>query len=165
MPIDAGDALVEALHNHNLWWDQGTDIFDLPTRQKSDFYHLARPEQQGSQFEDQSILALVGRRGVGKTTLLHPFIQHRITDGATPEQFLYLPFDANPLYQLQSDEQLRRAVRYYESRIHGRTADNSPHFMSSTISTKSNTTTNQQPMDEEPQSHPCSKTHQAVISS
>jgi predicted AAA+ superfamily ATPase len=129
MPIDAGDALVEALHDHNPWWDQGTDVFDLPTRQKSDFYHLARPEQQGSQFEDQPILALVGRRGVGKTTLLQQFIQHRIENGDAPEQFLYLPFDANPLYQLQSDEQLRRAVRYYESRIHGRTADNNPHFI------------------------------------
>lgn len=42
-----------------------------------------------------------GRRGVGKTTLLHQFIYHQTEAGAAPEQFLYLPFDANPLYQLR----------------------------------------------------------------
>jgi len=129
MSIDAGDALVESLHQHNPWWDDGADAFDLPARQKSDFYHLARPNASGSQFEDQSILALVGRRGVGKTTLLHQFIQHRIDNGDAPEQFLYLPFDADPLYQLQSDEQLARAVRYYESRVYGRTPDDGPQFI------------------------------------
>src|SRR6056297_307912 len=73
--------------------------------------------------------ALVGRRGVGKTTLLHQFIHHRIEAGDDPERFLYLPFDADPLYQLQSDEQLRRAVRYYESRILGRIEADHPHFV------------------------------------
>jgi len=129
MALDAGDALVESLHDHNPWWDDGTDAFDLPARHKSDFYHLARPHASGSQFEDQPILALVGRRGVGKTTLLHQFIHHRIDAGDAPEQFLYLPFDANPLYQLQSDEQLTRAIRYYESRVYGRAPDDAPQFI------------------------------------
>lgn len=129
MAIDAGDALVRALHDHNQWWEQGTDAFSLPARRKSDFYHLARPEESGSQFEDQPLLGLVGRRGVGKTTLLHQFVHHRIHAGDDPERFLYLPFDADPLYQLQSDEQLRRAVRYYESRILGRTAADQSNFI------------------------------------
>jgi predicted AAA+ superfamily ATPase len=129
MPIDAGDALVEDLHDHNPWWERGTDAFDLPPRQKSDFYHLARPDASGSQFEDQRILGLVGRRGVGKTTLLYQFVHHRIDAGDDPERFLYLPFDADPLYQLQSDEQLRRAVRYYEGRILGRLETDEPHFV------------------------------------
>ncbi|MFD1572199.1 ATP-binding protein [Halorubrum laminariae] len=129
MALDAGDALVESLHEHNLWWDDGADAFDLPVRHKSDFYHLARPHASGSQFEDQPILALVGRRGVGKTTLLHQFIHHRIDAGDAPERFLYLPFDANPLYQLQSDEQLARAIRYYESRVYGRAPDDAPQFI------------------------------------
>jgi len=129
MSIDAGDALVESLHDHNPWWEHGADAFALPARQKSDFYHLARPDRSGSQFEDQQLLGLVGRRGVGKTTLLHQFIHHRIEAGDAPEQFLYLPFDADPLYQLQSDEQLRRALRYYESRIQGRIADDQSHFI------------------------------------
>ncbi|SEW01424.1 ATP-binding protein [Halobacterium jilantaiense] len=129
MSIDAGDALLRALHDHNPWWEHGTDAFSLPARQKSDFYHLTRPERSGSQFEDQPLLGLVGRRGVGKTTLLHQFIHHRIDHGDDPAQFLYLPFDADPLYQLQSDDQLRRAIRYYESRVLGRLDTDTPHFV------------------------------------
>lgn len=129
MTVDAGDTLLRALHEHNQWWEDGTEAFTLPARHKSDFYHLARPSASGSQFADQPVLGIVGRRGVGKTTLLHQFIQHRITNGAAPERFLYLPFDADPLYQLRSDEQLRRAVRYYESRILGRIEETTPHFI------------------------------------
>ena len=129
MSIDAGDALVRALHDHNPWWEHGTSAFSLPSRQKSDFYHLAHPDKSGSYIEDQPLFGLVGRRGVGKTTLLRQFIYHRIEDGAEPELFLYLPFDADPLYQLQSDEQLRRAVRYYESRILGRIETDQPQFI------------------------------------
>jgi predicted AAA+ superfamily ATPase len=129
MSIDAADALVRSLHDHNPWWESGRDAFSLPARQKSDFYHLTRPDSEGSQFEDQPLLALVGRRGAGKTTLLEEFVRHRIEAGADPAQFCYLPFDADPLFQLQSDEQLRRAVRYYESRVLGRTDTDGPHFL------------------------------------
>jgi predicted AAA+ superfamily ATPase len=129
MPIDAADTLAESLHDHNPWWEHGTDAFDLPARQRSDFYQLARPDESGSQFEDHPVLGLVGRRGVGKTTLLKQFIHRRINAGDDPEQFLYLPFDADPLYQLQSDEQLYRAVRYYESRVLGRLDADKHHFI------------------------------------
>ena len=129
MTIDAGDALVRALRDHNPWWEHGTAAFALPARRKSDFYHLARPDENGSQFEDQPLFGLVGRQGVGKTTLLEQFIHDRIDAGAEPERFLYLPFDANPLYQLQSAEQLRRAVRHYESRVLGRIDTDEPQFV------------------------------------
>ena len=126
---DASDALVRALHGHNEWWEQGVEAFDLPAREKSDFYHLVRPGEPGDQFTDQRLFGLVGRQGVGKTTLLHQFVHHRIENGCAPERFLYLPFDADPLYQLKSDRQLRRAVRYYESRILGRIETDGPHFL------------------------------------
>jgi predicted AAA+ superfamily ATPase len=129
MTIDVGDALVEALDEHNPWWEDGTAAFDLPARQKSDFYHLARPEEPGSQFEDQPLLGLAGRRGVGKTTLLHQFVHHRIERGDAPERFLYLPFGADPFYQLQSDEQLRRAVRYHDNRVLARADSDGPAFL------------------------------------
>ncbi|PSQ16244.1 hypothetical protein BRD00_11150 [Halobacteriales archaeon QS_8_69_26] len=129
MSADAGDTLLRLLREHNPWWAEGSDAFSLPPRAKSDFYHLARPEREGSQFEDQALLGLVGRRGVGKTTLLHQFVHHRVQNGAAPEQFLYLPMDADPLYQLQSDEGIRRAVRYYESRVLSRTDPEDPQFV------------------------------------
>jgi len=129
MSIDAGDALVRSLHEHNPWWEDGVDAFSLPAREKSDFYPLARPGEPGNRVEENKLLAIVGRRGVGKSTLLHQFIHHHINTGVNPERFLYLPFDADPLYQLQSDEQLQRAVRYYESRILGRIESNEPHYI------------------------------------
>lgn len=129
MPEEASERLVRALHKHNHWWEEGTDGFSLPHRQKSDYYHLVRPDKSGSQFEDQQLLGITGRRGVGKTTLIHQFIHHRIDSGDEPERFLYCPFDADPLFQLQSDEQLVRAVRYYENRVLGRLDDDSPHFI------------------------------------
>ena len=129
MSIDAGDALVRSLHEHNPWWEDGVEAFSLPAREKSDFYPLARPDESGSRVEDNRLLAIVGRRGVGKTTLLHQFIRNQIEAGVDPERFLYLPFDADPLYQLQSDEQLQRVVRYYESRILGRIESDEPHFI------------------------------------
>lgn len=129
MLVDAGDALVRAIHSHNPWWESGADAFSLPDRQKSDFYYLANPDESGTRFEDQAVLGLVGRQGVGKTTLLHQFINYRIAAGDDPRRFLYLPFDANPLYQLRSDEQLLRAVRYYESRVLGQSDEDRPHFL------------------------------------
>ncbi|AGN02393.1 hypothetical protein L593_12260 [Salinarchaeum sp. Harcht-Bsk1] len=129
MAVDPADSLVRALDEHNPWWERGADAFSLPARQRSDFYHLARPDDEGSQFEDQPILGLTGRRGAGKTTLLKQFVQHRIQQGDAPEQFCYLPFDADPLFQLQSDEQLRRAVRYYENRVLSAVDEERPHFL------------------------------------
>lgn len=129
MALDAGDTLVRALKDHNPWWGQGVDAFSLPSRQKSDFYHLVRPDEPDSQFEDSPFLGLVGRKGVGKTTLLHQFVHQQISEGVDPERFLYLPFDADPLYQLQSDEQLKRAVRYYENRVLGEIDEETPHFL------------------------------------
>lgn len=126
---EAGDALLRALHEHNPWWADGADAIDLPQRAKSDFYHLVRPDGESSQFEDQPLLGLVGRRGVGKTTLVRQFIHHRIEQGAAPERFCYVPFGADPLYQLQSDDGLRQAVRYYEGRVLGRVDDPTPHFL------------------------------------
>jgi len=132
MSFDIGDdTLVRALRDHNPWWDDGATALapTLPARHRSDYYHLARPDRAGSQFEDQSVLGLAGRFGVGKTTLLRQFIYDRLTDGDAPERFCYLPFDADPLYQLQSDAQLEQAIRYYESRVLGRLDDPTPHFL------------------------------------
>jgi predicted AAA+ superfamily ATPase len=126
---DVDDALVRSLHEHNPWWEHGSEAFSLPEREKSDFYHLVRPDDPTTQFEDQRVLGLVGRRGAGKTTLLHQFVHHQLENGHAPEQFCYLPFAANPLYQLNSDDQLTRAVHYYENRILGRIDDPDPHFL------------------------------------
>lgn len=130
-PPPGRETLVDNLRDHNPWWTDGATALapHLPARHRSDYYHLARPDEDGSQFEDQSILGLVGRQGVGKTTLLKQFIYGRLTDGDAPERFCYLPFDANPLYQLDSDHQLQQAIHYYETRILGRLDDPEPHFL------------------------------------
>ena len=129
MARDTADALLGDLREHNPWWDEGVEAFSLPERHKSDFYHLVRPDEEDSRFEDQPLFGLVGRRGAGKTTLLMGFVHHRIASGADPRAFVYLPFAADPRYQLRSDEQLRRALRYYENRILGRNRIDGPHFV------------------------------------
>jgi predicted AAA+ superfamily ATPase len=128
---DIQDALVRSLADHNPWWQDGAAAIeqDLPSRQKSDFYHLTRPDEETSQFEDAAVVGLVGRHGVGKTTLLKQFIHHELQHGTEPERFLYVPFDTNALYQLHSADQLQQALRYYEGRVLGRLEDPTPHFV------------------------------------
>lgn len=128
---DFEEVLVRALADHNPWWADGAAALegDLPARQKSDFYHLVRPDEATTQFEEADVLGLVGRRGVGKTTLLRQFVHHEIRDGTAPERFCYVPLDADPLYQLHAADQVRRVVRYYRSRVLGRLADPDPHFV------------------------------------
>jgi predicted AAA+ superfamily ATPase len=128
---DIPDALVRSLARHNPWWRDGADALDgdLPPRQKSDFYHLARPDGDSSQFADSAVVGLVGRHGVGKTTLFRQFVQQELTGGAAPERFCYVPFDANALYQLHSTDQLQRVLRHYEGRILGRLDDPDPHYL------------------------------------
>ncbi|QSG13553.1 putative ATPase, AAA superfamily (plasmid) [Halapricum desulfuricans] len=131
MSADIQDALVRALADHNPWWQAGAEALqgELPDRQKSDFYHLVRPDEASTQFEDATVFGLVGRHGVGKTTLLKQFIHHQLQQDVEPERFLYVPFDANALYQLHSADQLQQVFRYYESRVLGRLEDPAPHFV------------------------------------
>lgn len=129
MSLEVADTLTRSLHRHNHWWESDATGFSLPARQRSDFYHLVRPTESGSQFLDQPILGLAGRQGVGKTTLLEQYVHHRVSTGDDPERYCYLPLDANPLYQLRSGEQLERAIRYYESRILGRLEDPTSHVL------------------------------------
>lgn len=128
---DLRDALVGEIAEHNPWWQEGPTALDgaLPDRQKSDFYHLVRPERETTQFAETPIAGLVGRHGVGKTTLLKQFVSHELDAGVAPERFLYVPFDANALYQLDSGDQLRAVLRYYERRILGRLESPAPHYV------------------------------------
>lgn len=125
------DVLARNLNSHNPWWSEGADAFEatVPDRQKSDFYHLVRPDEPSTQFEESTVVGLVGQHGVGKTTLLKQFVSHQLTQGVEPERFCYIPFDANALYQLRPTDQLSAALNYYEGRVLGRLADPDPHFL------------------------------------
>lgn len=125
------DVLVRNVSSHNPWWAEGADAFEatLPERQKSDFYHLVRPDEPTTQFEESAVVGLVGQHGVGKTTLLKQFVSHQLSQGVEPERFCYIPFDANALYQLRPADQLRTALNYYEGRVLGRLTDPDPHFL------------------------------------
>ncbi|QCC51411.1 ATP-binding protein [Halapricum salinum] len=128
---DIQEVLVRSLGDHNPWWQDGaTALHDtLPARQKSDYYHLVRPNEGTTQFDDADVVGLVGRHGVGKTTLLKQFIHHELQTGTAPERFCYIPFDATALYQLHAADQFQQALRYYESRILGRLDDPAPHYL------------------------------------
>lgn len=127
--------LLSDLHLYNPWWNEGADAFetlDIPTQYKSNFHPFAEPDTNRAPRPDKSdVYALVGQRGVGKTVLVRQFIRQRIAeDGIPPQNILYIPFDENPLYQLQSDTQLRQAINYYEGRILSQVYENdAPQYL------------------------------------
>jgi predicted AAA+ superfamily ATPase len=121
MADGAGEAMLRSLYEHNPWWREGADAFEESPYRRDVYEEVVGGDDADSRFFESPVVALVGRSGVGKTPVVHEFVRRRIARGDAPERFLYLPFDADPLSQLRSDEQLRAAVRYYESRVVGGT--------------------------------------------
>lgn len=126
--------LEESMREFNPWWGRSYEPeWDAAVQRKSDFYAFT-PERF-----DERVYGVAGPPGSGKTTLLRDFIDSRIAayqadsddstwDGFAPRQFCYLPLDADPVFGVRADEQVKAAVRAYESyRLEGGVAE--PHFI------------------------------------
>src|SRR3989344_9325744 len=76
------------LEEFNHWWTKGKVDSDLALDFKRDIY-MEIEKYTKKRF----ILALVGLRRVGKTTVLYQLIQKAIQEGVSPENILFFSFD------------------------------------------------------------------------
>jgi predicted AAA+ superfamily ATPase len=126
--------LEAAMREFNPWWERGYDpAWDEAVQRKSDFYAFAPGRL------DERVVGVAGPPGSGKSTLLRDFVDSRIAahradddrfawDGYAPQRFCYLPLDEDPVFGVRADEQVRAAVRAYESyRLEGGVDE--PHFV------------------------------------
>ncbi len=87
--------LMRALNEQNLWWREGipSDKFAKPFRRR-DFYPLLK------EYNKKEVMAFVGQRQVGKTTVLYQIIEELIKKyNVNPKRIIYFSFD-NPFIGL-----------------------------------------------------------------
>jgi len=85
----AGDEteLLRILHTHNPWWASGqVPATKAPPFKRRDYYKLLE------NVENPKIVAVIGARRVGKTTLMYQLIENIITN-TEPKRALYVSLD------------------------------------------------------------------------
>lgn len=87
--------LMRALNEQNMWWREGSpsEKFAKPFRRR-DFYPLLK------EYDKKEVIAFVGQRQVGKTTVLYQIIEELIKKyQVNPKRIIYFSFD-NPFIGL-----------------------------------------------------------------
>lgn len=96
---------IETLAELNGWWKLGHVRKELvPPYRRKLFSEIKKYAKQ------RQIVAIVGLRRTGKTTLFYQFIEHLIKDGVNPKNILYFSFD-------EKVEELRTIINLYQERI------------------------------------------------
>lgn len=111
MIISEGERRVfGALTEFNPWW-QGGKIEDAEPYRRQDFYPLK------SKLDTEKIIALIGARQVGKTTLLRQIIEFLLTEAKVkPKNILYAGLD-DPKITAYSREPLEDIIRIYQEYV------------------------------------------------
>lgn len=79
--------LLRMLYAHNPWWTTGrVPEAKAPTFKRRDYYRLLES------LDSPEIIAVVGARRVGKTTLMYQLIEH-VIGKAGPERAIYISLD------------------------------------------------------------------------
>jgi len=99
---------LEKLVEMNHWWKQGQvkDVFAPPSKRPL-YYEIEK------YIKLRQIIAVVGLRRVGKTTLLYQTIQGLIEKGTDPQHIIYFSFD-------EEVEELRDVLKLYHEKIVGK---------------------------------------------
>jgi len=110
-PIDDAKFL-SILHDSNPWWKTNKVPKEkaLPFKRR-DFFFI-----QKRLLEDKNIIALIGPRQVGKTTLAFQLIEDLINKGTEPKRILFVAVD-NPLLEIKSKEGFNRIVEVFFNKI------------------------------------------------
>ena len=97
--------LLRVLYVHNPWWTTGSvPEAKAPAFKRRDYYRLLET------LNDPKIIAVVGARRVGKTTLMYQLIEHVIGE-AGPERAIYISLD-DPYLKITA-ESLRATFDLY----------------------------------------------------
>ena len=101
----------------NHWWKSGRVKKEFsPKYKRKLFYEIIK------YMDKRQILALVGLRRTGKTTLLYQLIQHLIEQGINPFNILYFSFD-------EEDVSVEEILDYYEKEILKKDLSNEKVFL------------------------------------
>jgi len=103
--------LLRILYAHNPWWMSGeVPPSKAPPFKRRDFYKLSE------NLDSPKILALVGARRVGKTTLMYQLIEHLLSKGLEPEKILYISLD-DPYLKIATIEVLMETLNLYSKYV------------------------------------------------
>ncbi|MFQ6107776.1 MAG: ATP-binding protein [Thermoplasmata archaeon] len=102
--------LTKALHDQNPWWSSGTvpEALSKPFRRR-DFYTLR------DKMDHEAILAIIGPRQVGKTTVMHQLAQN-LMKRVDPRRILYFSFDY-PYLDLLTEAPLTHILETYTTQV------------------------------------------------
>ena len=117
--------IIKILYDQNEWWSTQTvpDILSKPFR-RGDFHVLK------DKIFEKEILAIVGPRQIGKTTILYQLIEHLIKfKKVNPKRILYLSFDypylatitdtpINDIFEIYPTQILHESVKKLENPIY-----------------------------------------------
>ncbi|MFQ6129063.1 MAG: ATP-binding protein [Thermoplasmata archaeon] len=102
--------LTRALHGQNPWWSSGTvpEALSKPFRRR-DFYTLRE------KIDHEAILAIIGPRQVGKTTVMHQLAQD-LMRRVDPRRIIYFSFDY-PYLDLLTEAPLTHILDTYATQV------------------------------------------------
>jgi hypothetical protein len=118
--------MEELLYQYNPWWEGQIDLADIRPRQE----HLDKILSLAS---EKRVIFLTGLRRVGKTTLMHLFVDRLIKDGLQPKNIFYVSLDD---YLLRNDAIVDIVAAY--RKIHKLGVDKSVTLLLDEITYKEN---------------------------
>jgi uncharacterized protein len=110
-PIDDA-TLLSVLYDSNPWWKtKNVPIEKALKFKRRDFFFIQR-----NMMEDKNIVALIGPRQVGKTTLVYQLIENLLQNGIDPNRILFIAID-NPFIEIRSKAGFNRVIDTFLNRI------------------------------------------------
>ena len=103
--------MLEEIIMQNPWWKTKTvDTIKLGKIKRNDFTTIKK------QLHTKPITCIIGARRVGKTTLMYETINYLLTEGAKPEEILYISLDS-PKIRFELKDRFNEVLQQYSETI------------------------------------------------